>query len=157
MRERDIKFMKHRQEIMNEYYMDMKKYVKEFEEVATLNEDILGKNPYESKMNLDNFPTHTDSEGKEYCAASKNYKLVDPECSDVRSMHYASEDRTYLVVKNKFTDQWEFPTGRIFLGQTFLRAKQDLFIKYATDKWRVRFFGSMPCVHTIRDFSEAEL
>jgi len=96
--------------------MDMKKYVKEFEEVAQLNEDVLGKNSYESKMNLDNFPTHFDSEGKEYCAASKNYKLVDPECSDVQSMHYASEDRTYLVVKNKFTDQWEFPTGRIFLG-----------------------------------------
>jgi hypothetical protein len=34
MREKDIKFMKHRQEIMNEYYMDMKKYVKEFDEVA---------------------------------------------------------------------------------------------------------------------------
>jgi hypothetical protein len=74
-------------------------------------------------MNLDNFPTHKDAEGNEYCDASKNYKLVDPTCSDVKSLHYASEDRVYLLVKNRYTENWEFPTGRIFLGQTFLRAK----------------------------------
>ena len=59
MRERDIKYMKHRTEIMNEYFMDMKKHIKDLEEISTLNEDILANNPYASVMNLDNYPTHS--------------------------------------------------------------------------------------------------
>jgi hypothetical protein len=62
---------------MEEYYCDSKKYIDEVNEVAKLNEDSLANNPYASKMNLDNYPTHkyTDAEGntQSYCAASKNY------------------------------------------------------------------------------------
>jgi hypothetical protein len=45
-RERDMKYMKHRQDIMNEYFMDMKKYDKDWQEVSSLNADFLDKNPY---------------------------------------------------------------------------------------------------------------
>ena len=38
-----------------------------------------------------------------YCAASKQFSLVDPKCADRKSIHFASEDRTYLLVKNKHT------------------------------------------------------
>ena len=58
MRERDAKFLKARSDIMGEYHCNMKKYIEEFEEVAKLNEDVLAGNPYVSRQNLDNFPTH---------------------------------------------------------------------------------------------------
>ncbi len=79
-------------------------------------------------MNLDNYPTHeyTDpatGEKLTYCAASKNFAKVDPNCEDWRSIHYAAEDRTYYLVKNKFTQEWQFPVGKVFFGESMLRAK----------------------------------
>ena len=114
MRDQEINFMNDRQNMMEEYFCDTKQYVDEMNEVAKLNEDVLAKNPYASKMNLDNYPTHkwTDPESgeeKTYCGASKNFHLVDPACNDHKSLHYAGEDRTFLLVKNKYTDEWEFP------------------------------------------------
>ena len=122
-----------------------------------MNESLTGNaNPYSSKMNLDNFPTH-EHEGNSYCAASKYYQLVDPKCTDHKSLHFAGEDRTYLIFKNKYTGEWEFPTTAMYFGQTFLRARQDFFTLYSQDKWLVKFFGSHPMIHTLRHFSEAEL
>ena len=115
MREPDIEMMKLRSRVMNEYYCDHKKYVHEFSEVATLNESVLSENPYASDMNVDNYPTHewTDSSGEthEYCAASKNFAKVDPMCDDPRSLHYAPEDRTYFITRNRYTQEWQFPVG----------------------------------------------
>lgn len=79
-------------------------------------------------MNLDNYATHKmvdESTGAEieYCAASKHFSKVDPTIQDRRTLHYAGEDRTYLIMKNKYTKEWEFPVGKIYFGQTFLRAK----------------------------------
>lgn len=86
-----------------------------------MNENILSDNPYSSRLNVDNYATHkiTDPEtgvDQEYCAASKHFSKVDPNIEDRRTIHYAGEDRTYLVFKNKYTKEWEFPTGRIFFG-----------------------------------------
>jgi len=106
-------------------------------------------------MNLDNFPTH-ELNGETYCAASKNWSKVDPAATDRRSLHYAAEDRTYLIFKNQRTGEWEFPTGKILFGVTFMRAKQELFIKYSADKWKVKFFSNAPLIHTVRDLTEAE-
>ena len=88
---------------MNEYYCNLKKYIAEFEEVSVMNEDVLAGNPYASQQNLDNFPTHEQVDPKtgetmQYYAASKNFARVDPECSDRRSLHYAPEDRVYMLV-----------------------------------------------------------
>lgn len=133
MRDRDVQFLKYKNDIMNEYYCNVKQFSDEFAEVSKLNEDILGDNPYNSKMNLDNFPTHRlpgtqpGQEGAEYCAASKYFANVDPTIEDRRTLHYAPEDRTYMIVRNKYTQEWEFPTARMFFGQTFMRAKQNLF------------------------------
>jgi len=111
MRDADIELMKLRSEIMNEYFCDFKKYIKEYASVTELNESIYSENPYASKMNLDNYPTHEwtnpeTGETESYCAASKNFAKVDPECTDWRSMHYAPEDRTYFLVRNKYTHDW---------------------------------------------------
>ena len=76
MRDPDIELLKMRSKVMNEYYCDFKKYVKEYAEVTQLNESVLANNSYASDMNLDNYPTHemTDpvtGETTQYCAASK--------------------------------------------------------------------------------------
>ena len=108
MRDPDIEMLKLRRKLMNEYFCDYRKYFDEFKEVTELNETIYSDNPYASDMNLDNYPTHewTDPETGEthsYCAASKNFRKVDPHCSDFRSIHYAPEDRTFFLVRNKYT------------------------------------------------------
>ena len=51
-----------RSTIMNEYHLNYKAHVDEFEEIARLNENLLAENPYVSQMNLDNFPTHKSGE-----------------------------------------------------------------------------------------------
>ena len=128
MREPDINMMKLRSKVMNEYYCDHKKWVNEFAEASQLNESVLSDNPYASDMNLDNHPTHewtdpSSGETLEYCAASKNFANVDPNCSDPRSLHYAAEDRTYFIVRNRFTEEWQFPVGQLLFGQSFMRGK----------------------------------
>ena len=62
MTKRDIEFLKMRSTIMNEYHLNYKAHVDEFEEIARLNENLLAENPYVSQMNLDNFPTHKSGE-----------------------------------------------------------------------------------------------
>lgn len=136
MRDRDVKYLKYKNDIMNEYYCNVKQFADEFEEVSKLNEDILADNPYSSKMNLDNYPTHKvpgSNPPIEYAAASKYFGNVDPHMSDRRTIHYAAEDRTYMIVKNRYTQEWEFPTGRMNFGQTFMRGKQNLFNVIAHD------------------------
>jgi len=93
---------------------------------------------------------------KTYCAASKNFAMVDPRCKDRKSLHYAGEDRTFLILRNKYTDRWEFPTTKIRLGTTFLRRKQDFFTEMTSDAWKVKFASNLPMVHTLRDFTVAE-
>ena len=161
MRDPDIEMLKLRSELMNEYYCDFKKHIKEYGEVTQLNESVLANNPYASEMNLDNYPTHeyTDpqtGERQEYCAASKNFAKVDPMCDDWRSLHYAAEDRTYFLVRNKFTQEWQFPTGQIFMGQTLIRAKHNLFLGLSDGEWNIKFSGNLPQVHTLREFTVAE-
>lgn len=77
---------------------------------------------------MDNYPTHRQKDAAtgaevEHCAASKQWQKVDPNCGDTRSLHYAGEDRVFLIVKNKYTNEWEFPVSTMNLDQTFFRAK----------------------------------
>ena len=128
MRDPDIEMMKLRSKVMNEYFCDFRKYVKDYAEVSQLNEHILADNSYASDMNVDNYPTHeykdpATGETHTYCAASKNFAKVDPHNEDWRSLHYAPEDRTYYLVRNKFTGEWQFPCGQVYFGETMLRAK----------------------------------
>mmetsp|Transcript_8749 Transcript_8749/g.13531 ORF Transcript_8749/g.13531 Transcript_8749/m.13531 type:complete len:353 (-) Transcript_8749:8-1066(-) len=159
MREKDINFIDKRSNIMNEYHCDTKQFIEEFREVSKLNEDILNKNPYHSNMNTDNHPTDFKGENGEehsYAAASKQWYRVDPTCQDMKSLHYAGEDRTYLIVKNKFTGEWEFPVSKMMMSDTFFKTKLNLFNQLSDNKWRITFFGSAPQVHTLREFTKVE-
>ncbi len=56
---READFLKYKNQIMNEYYANARQFVDEFEEVSRLNENVVGStNPYSSRMNIDNYPTH---------------------------------------------------------------------------------------------------
>jgi len=44
----------------------------------------------------------------------------------------------------------------MFFGQTFLRAKQDLFNGFSEGSWKVKYFGQAPIVSTLREMSEIE-
>jgi hypothetical protein len=175
MRQRDVEFLKYKSDIMNEYYCNTRQFTEQFEEISKLNEDVLGDNPYSSKQNLDNYPTHRmpgaqpGDSGAEYCAASKYYQNVDPTMEDRRTLHYAGEDRTYMIVRNRYTQEWEFPTAKMNFGQTFMRAKQNLFKVLAAGasnddapgevsgtSWKVKYFGQAPIAATIRELTEAE-
>ena len=161
MRQQDIDFVKDRNDLMNEYYIDAKQFTQEFRDVSKLNEDVLAHNPYASRMNLDNYPTHQlknpqTGQVEAYSAASKHWSHVDPKCMDTKSLHYASEDRVFLIVKNKYTNEWEFPISRIYLSETFFRAKLNLFNQLTGNKWRIKFQGQGPLIHTIREFTEVE-
>ena len=172
-----MNFLLERQKLMEEYYVNTKQFTDEFREVVKLNEDCMANNPYASRMNIDNYPTHRrligmktvkyiDEDGNEqekevedydtYCAASKNFSLVDPKCADRRSLHFAGEDRVYLLLKNRYSGEWEFPVGRLMQNQTFFRAKMDLFKQLAATEWRVKFTGSTSVMHTIREFTPEE-
>lgn len=157
MTRRDVEQLKRRSQIMNEHYVDMKKYNEDFREICKLNSDILENNPYCSTQNLDNYPTHRDpSSGETYCAASKHWEKVDPKMQDHHSIHYAAEDRTYLLFRNKYTGEWQFPTQPMKFGLSFTRSKQNFFSSFSGDKWRIRFVGMLPQQHTVRHFTEAE-
>jgi hypothetical protein len=70
-------------------------------------------------MNLDNYPTHKvagSNPAVEYAAASKYFANVDPNIQDRRTIHYAGEDRTYMIVRNRYTNEWEFPTAKMNFG-----------------------------------------
>ena len=121
---------------------------------------MLSDNPYASPMNIDNYPTHKIKDQEtgadiEYCAASKHFSKVDPRIEDRKSLHFAGEDRTYLIFRNKYTKEWEFPVGRIFFGQTFIRAKQNLFSAFSKG-WLIKYFNQAPIASTLREFSLAE-
>ena len=59
-------------------------------------------------------------------------------------------------MRNKYTKEWQFPVGEIFMGQSLMRAKQNLFTDISGGSWRVKYYGNLPQVHTMRNFTVAE-
>ena len=83
-----------------EYFMDNTQYSAAMEAETKMTPDPLKMNPYYSEMNLDNHPTHENSEGQRYCGGTKNWRLIDPACDDVHSLHNAGLNSIYLLLKN---------------------------------------------------------
>jgi len=44
----------------------------------------------------------------------------------------------------------------MYVGATFFKTKIQLFEQLTGNKWRIKFFGSAPVLHTLREFNEAE-
>jgi len=149
-----------RTKIMQEYGLDHRKYYKDFKEETSMIESIYSGNSYVSISNRDNLPTHEmkaeDGTVKRYCGASKNWRKVDPTVTDPHSLHNASQQRVYLLVKNKYTKEWEFPSKAMYGSDTFIKARQDVFRGLTDDKWIIRHQPNYPKIATLRPFTEAE-
>lgn len=133
---------------MNEYVFNDKKYIDDYAVAGQNVTSIFKDNPYMSDINVDNYPSHriveADGEVREYCAASKHFAKVDPECRDVKSIQMAPEYRVYLVMKNKHSGQWEFPTTTMTYGHTFTYSKNQLFKNLTNGNWKIKFEGKEP-------------
>lgn len=62
----------------------------------------------------------------------------------------------YLLVKNKFTKEWEFPTGKVFGNESFSIGRLNLFKNLTGEKWIARHPYLFPTVATLRPFTEFE-
>jgi len=60
------------------------------------------------------------------------------------------------LVKNRYTGEWEFPVTKQYYSETFFRAKLNLFARLTENKWKIKFFGSSPILHTLREFTPLE-
>jgi hypothetical protein len=149
-----------RNKTMNEYYLDMKKYQEDFHKETSVLESVLARNSYVSMSNRDNLPTHElkteDGELKYYCGASKNWRKVDPTVNEPHSLHNAPQQRIYLLLKNKHTGEWEFPTMSLMNGESFTRVRKKLFAHISKEKWLVRHQHLSPALATLRPLTEFE-
>ena len=55
----------------------------------------------------------------------------------------AAANTVYLLFKNKFTEEWEFPTKPMVLGESFQQSKKEFFETIA-DNWRIQLIGRSP-------------
>jgi len=137
--ERDHEYSIFNNKIMNNYNLDHRKYYKDFKEEGSLVDDIVARNPYVNLSNKDNLPTHEliDEDGtlKRYCAASKNWKNVDPSVTDHKSLHYCAQQRVYLLFKNRYTGEWEFPSTALYANDSFMQVRKEFFTKLSQNNW----------------------
>jgi hypothetical protein len=158
--EQEHEYKMSKTKILNEYNLDIRQYYKDAREETSLIDDLFARNPYVAITNRDNIPSHEikaeDGSVKKYAAASKNWKNVDPSVTDRKSLHYGAQQLTYLLLKNKYTGDWEFPTITLSGTDSFIKSRRDLFAKLTGNKWVVRHTGNLPTVSTIRPFSEHE-
>jgi hypothetical protein len=105
------------------------------EEIAKSCGNPLRDNPYHSLSNMDNIPTHRivepDGTKKDYSFSTKNWRQVDPDVRDPHFFHYASANKVYLLLKNRFSKEWEFPTTNMFYGNTFYKTRETLFKEFS--------------------------
>ena len=146
--------------LLNDYNLDIRQYYKDAQEETSFVDDMFARNPYVAITNRDNIPSHELKTGvgnvKKYAAASKNWRNVDPSVADRRSLHYGAQQQTYLLLKNKYTGEWEFPTISLSGTDSFSKARKDLFAKLTGNKWVARHPDHMPILSTIRPFTESE-
>jgi hypothetical protein len=159
-----MEFMKYRREMGYKYILDYSKYTKEldeFNDVATEYWDDMNakRNSTDNKVNIrkpnkDNI----ENDGWDfYATKSKHYDVIDPRCSDNKSIQYAGEHRIYLICKNKETNSWEFPNISMFYGDTFELMKLKMHFQIFKDNFTIRTTKKSPSVVLTRNLNESEL
>ncbi len=151
---------KYRFQMMNEYFVDMKKMNKDVEEIAPTKEEYLTEVIRGDPFDVDEQPTHRmkrpDGTYDFYYAASKNFTHVDPDITDRHSLHYAPNHYVYFLLKNKKTKEWEFPTRMLKYKQTALDGKNQLFESFTKNKWGIGYAGSHALISTYRFLDDEE-
>lgn len=120
------------------------------------------KHPTEEyeRQNTDNIQTHAkkldNGEIINYSANSKQFKQTDPNITDPHSIQYAPCNRTYLMVKEKTSGNWVFPTRPIIEKETFSDGKVTLFEQFSNKQWSVFYTTVYPSLCEKRDLTTVE-
>lgn len=110
------------------------------------------------KSNIDNQPvpfTNKDGEKKFYSFSSKNWERVDPSIDDDQNFHTCPANMVYCLMRNRYSKEWEFPSAPMFVGDTFMEGRSQLF-SAMTDDWKVTHIGRSPQMHTLRGITDKE-
>jgi hypothetical protein len=133
-------------------YFPITKELMDFRETPP-NEEI-------EKADLENFDTHikenSDGTRETYAAHSKLYNKADPNVTDKHSLQYAGANRVYLLVKEKGSTKWMFPTFYIEDKSNFSTAKDNAFSLLSEGKWRIYYPVPLPVLLTKRELTQEE-
>lgn len=170
--EKEIEFMKYRRNTMNKYYLDMTKYIQEFEVFDDVKRDISTQSYGGKEINLPNMRALKTNDNKRgmknisefnnndydfYSSHSKFYKIVDPDILDSKSIQTESCYDVYLVCKNKFTGRWEFPTMPLRNGDSFKDAKRRFLFNLVKNEFKYHLPPNFkPIMQLSREFFEFE-
>jgi len=152
----DMKFLKTRRDFFKKYHYDFDKISPEIDNFNDYNIDYWDNVKNDVRSNNDN-DTNLRKWNKEtnkydfYSPNSKNWKLVDPNMKDNKSIQYNGINRVYMLFKNKHTGKWEFPTLPLRWGENFNQRRQMLQYVISRDLFKVHFPTDEPSLQITRD------
>lgn len=155
-----MEWIKYRYQFMKKYYLDTSTLQKDIEAITPTRDAYMAEIKPKIPNDPNELPTHRiknpDGTYSLYYGASKNYANIDIEIKDRHSLHYAANHRVFLLLKNKLTKEWEFPTHIFNEKDTIAKSRSRLFSKISGDKWSVTHVASDPIVTTKRPLTEEE-
>lgn len=156
-----MEMLKYRRFQHKKFGIDYMKYIKELEEFNDLTTEFWEIEGNMLKSNSDNKIDRRrwNSEKNQwdyYASTSKYYTMVDPYVVDNKNIQYQGTKRIFLLVKNKHTGNWQFPTSRLYNGDSFRNAKTRLLLELSRDRFRGFFPSHDSWICVQRDFYDYE-
>ena len=154
-------FLKTRRDFFKKYYYDFDKLSNELDQFNDHTVDFWDNVKNDVKNNIDN-AINIKRFNKEknkmefYSLYSKNWRLVDPDVKNNKSIQYNGLNRVYVLFKNKNTGKWEFPTISLKWGDTFGQKKELLQYILSRDQFKVHFPSQHPFIQLTRGFYKNE-
>lgn len=148
--------MKTRRDFFKKYHYDYDKLSENLDNFNDVQIDFWDIVRGEEKTNPDNDINlrKWNTEKKQwdmYALYSKNYRQIDPNVTNKKSIQYNPTKRTYLIVKNRKTGLWEFPTTTLIWGETVEIKRQFLLYSLFRDAFKVYFNSDQPFFQMSRD------
>jgi len=91
-----------------------------------------------------------------YCENSKVFFEVDPSVTHPKSIQRVGNYRVYLLVKNKESNEWEFPSFNVLESEKFNDATVKFFRFLSNDVWKIYYYPVEPFALKAREFTEEE-
>ena len=109
---------------------------------------------------IENHKTHCipkeDGTEEYYCENSKLYYETDPDVMNPKSIQRAPNYKVYLLVKNRETNSWEFPSFYVLESEKFVDARNKFFGFLSNNNWKIVYYPLEPFVFKTREFSNEE-
>lgn len=156
-----MQYLKTQRSFRNKYLHNFKKHAPELLKMYEQEEMGFNKLQLELKNREDNSRNYRyfDEKLNDWRFVrkdTKHYLYSDPNCQDNKSIQYAGGDKIFLILKNKHTNEWEFPTTPMLNGQLFTAAKECLHLSLSGDHWQVRWHDRSPNLMIRRDLFSHE-